>query len=177
MAGPRKNASKSAKTTKSKKTTPVVESVTPVEESVAETTEIIEEIITPVETAQEEVKTEVVVEEIPAEEVKAEEIVIETSAESKPKRKYNKKPKKEEEVSVEEIPAEKKTAKKSVEINAFIQGAGAEKSLDELAETAKKLSGIKSPKSLNLYIKPYEDDGVAKVYYVVDNIAGHFSLF
>lgn len=177
MAGrPRKNTSKSAKTTKAKKDISVAETVveTPVEEVVDETPVAVE---APAEV--EEVKAEAIVEEAPAEEVKPEEIIIESPAEPKPKRKYTRKAKKED--TVEEVPAEKKPVKSSKtdapEIKAYIQGAGAEKSLEELAEQAEKLSGVKSPKNVNLYIKPYEDDGTAKVYYVVDNIAGHFNLF
>ena len=155
MARPRRNALKSNNTTKSKKATPVAEEAvektvveTPAEEVKAET--VAEEIQT------EEVKAEAVVSET-AEEVKPEEIVIETLAEPKPKRKY--------------------TRRTVTEIKAYIQGAGAERSIEALAEKAKELSGVKSPKSVNLYIKPYEDDGIAKVYYVVDDKSDWFELF
>lgn len=179
MARPKKTASNSAKkTTRTKKTTTATKTVkTPVEE--VKTVETPVEEVKAVETPVEEVKAEVVIEEVPAEEVKAEEFIVETPAEPKPKRKYTRRAKKEEEISVVEVKEEKKSATtvKKPKIDAFIQGAGAEKSIEELANTAKKLSGVKSPKSVNLYIKPYEEDGTAKVYYVVDNIAGHFSLF
>lgn len=165
MAKPKRNVSKSVKTTETEKATPIaetpVETVTPVEK--AEETVVVKEIIA------EPVKS--IVEEVPAEKV----IV---PAESKPKRKATRKTK------AETVPAEtltekkvSRTTKKSPEVNVFIQGAGAEKSLSVLADKAKNLSGIKSPKSINLYIKPYEDDGVAKVYYVVDGESGYFSLF
>lgn len=182
MARPRKNTSKSGKTTKVNKTAPVTEVV--IEETVVETPvadAVPEEVKaeTPVEV--EEVKDETVAVEAPAEEVKPEESVAEIPDESKPKRKYTRRAKTEEATPVAEAPAEKKasksTRKTAPEVNAYIQGAGSEKSIEALAETAKKLSGVKSPKSVNLYIKPYEDDGVAKVYYVVDDKADWFELF
>lgn len=198
MARPKKNASANTTATKRKvgrpKKNPVVEEVkaeeTKIEEAQA-TVEIAEEIIAepvaePVQAEEaktEEVKVET--EEIPAEETKVEEIVVEVPE----KKKRGRKP------ASEKTATTKKTAKttakatanakakaepkesKAPETKAYIQGAGAERSFEELAETAKKLSGVKSPKSINLYIKPYEDDGVAKVYYVVDHKAGHFNLF
>lgn len=160
MAKPKKNVSKSVKITETVKTTPIaetpVETVNPAEK--AEETVIVKEIIA------EPVKS--IVEEVPAEK--------EVSAESKPKRKT-----KTENATAETLTEKKvsKTTKKLPEVNTFIQGAGAEKSLSVLVDKAKNLSGIKSPKSINLYIKPYEDDGVAKVYYVVDGESGYFSLF
>ncbi len=162
MAKPRNSTGKSAKTASAKKTAAVKETVT--------------------ETPAEVVAETAVAVETPAEETKATEVVAETSVEPKKKRKYTRRTKKEETASVAETPAEKTTATKKTtakkpEIKAFIQGAGDEKPLDALAEKAKELSGVKSPKSVNLYIKPYEEDGTAKVYYVVDNIEGYFSLF
>lgn len=164
MAKPKKNVSKSVKITETVKTTPIaetpVETVNPAEK--AEETVIVKEIIA------EPVKS--IVEEVPAEK--------EVSAESKPKRKTTRKTKTEN-ATAETLTEKKvsKTTKKLPEVNTFIQGAGAEKSLSVLVDKAKNLSGIKSPKSINLYIKPYEDDGVAKVYYVVDGESGYFSLF
>lgn len=71
----------------------------------------------------------------------------------------------------EKAPAKKTTAKKTTaSVNVFFQYQGTETA--ELVEQAKKLSGVKSPKSVNLYIKP--EDGM--VYYVVDDIAGSFEL-
>ncbi|MCM1507746.1 MAG: DUF6465 family protein [Ruminococcus flavefaciens] len=191
MARPRKNAPKTTKSSRGRKSnaakaaaveTPVVA------EAVVENPVIIEE-ETIAETSV-DVAVEEAIEELMnagkksmEEDAKAEEKSAEVPAEPKPKRKYTRRAKKEETpVVAEEAPAEKKTTRTSKkastpEVNAYIQGAGAEKSFSELAEKAKALSGVKSPKSVNLYIKPYEEDGVAKVYYVVDNIAGHFSLF
>lgn len=71
----------------------------------------------------------------------------------------------------EKKPVEKKTtAKKTASVNVFFQYQGTESA--ELIEKAKELSGVKSPKSVNLYIKPEEN----MVYYVVDDIAGGFAL-
>lgn len=198
MAGrPRKTATKSAKSTpKTKKTTAKAEVV----EEVISDTPVVEEVITEVPVAEETtVETPVV-----AEEVKAEPVEEEKQAEPKPKRKYTRRAKTAETPVVEEEskpkrkytkrtkPAETpvesaetpvESAETPVEntsapkLEAYIQGAGAERSFEELAEIATKLSGVKSPKFVNLYIKPYEHDGVAKVYYVVDKKAGHFNLF
>lgn len=74
-------------------------------------------------------------------------------------------------VAEETKPVEKKTtAKNNTSVNVFFQYQGTESA--ELIEKAKKLSGVKSPKSVNLYIKPEEN----MVYYVVDDIAGGFAL-
>lgn len=71
----------------------------------------------------------------------------------------------------EKAPAKKTTAKKTTaSVNVFFQYQGTETA--ELVEQAKKLSGVKSPKSVKLYIKP--EDGM--VYYVVDDITGSFEL-
>lgn len=184
MAGrPRKNSDNPAK--RGRKAKSVVEEVI-IEAPVVE--EVIAEEIPAVET--EEPVTEIVAEETVAEAVKPAE------EESKPKRKYTRraKPVEETPVVVEEEPKPKRKYTRHVKpvevleetveeivsapkLSAYIQGAGAEISFEELSETAVKLSGVKSPKTVNLYIKPYEDDGVAKVYYVVDNKAGHFNLF
>ncbi|MDE5584607.1 MAG: hypothetical protein K2J08_13010 [Ruminococcus sp.] len=199
MARPKKNATdKPEEQTVTKrrgrpKKNPVVdeevktEIIQAVEETVSETVaEPVKE-----EAKTEEVKLGEVVVETPVEEVKPEEIVV-AVPESK---KRGRKPKSETaEKAVTNKSATKKTTRKAVstkaektvkttktavkhEIKAYIQGAGAEKSIDELSAKAVELSGVKSPKSVKLYIKPYEEDGNAKVYYVVDNTAGHFNLF
>ncbi|MDE6036028.1 MAG: hypothetical protein K2G36_08995 [Ruminococcus sp.] len=183
MAGrPRKNNGSPAK--RGRKPKAVVEEVI-VEASVAEETvtenpvaEVAEEPVA--DSANEVAVVEEVAEEIPEAESNVEEEV-------KPKRKYTKRVKPDEEVPVvaEEEPKPKRKYTRHVKaeevpaptLQAYIQGAGAEISLKEMSEMAVKLSGVTSPKSVNLYIKPYEDDGIAKVYYVVDNKAGHFNLF
>lgn len=133
------------------------------EEPVVEETPVVEE--KPVEKPKRKYTRRTKTEETP---------VVEEKPVEKPKRKYTRRAKTEETPVVEEKPAENTSAPKFA---AYIQGAGAERSFEELSEKAVKLSGIKSPKSVNLYIKPYESDGVAKVYYVVDKKAGHFNLF
>lgn len=67
-------------------------------------------------------------------------------------------------------PAKKTTAKTSE--NVYIQYYGNEVSVAELIENAKKLSGVKSPKNVNLYVK-LEDNAV---YYVVDDEKGKIDL-
>ena len=198
MAGRlRKNATNPAKPTakRGRKSKTVVEEVIVenpvVEEVITETPVVAEEAKT--EKISEELITEVLAEEFPEEEVKSvEETSVVAEEEPKPKRKYTRRAKTVEETPVvaEEEPKPKRKytrREKTVEVPdevptapkllAYIQGAGAEITLEELSAMAVKLSGVKSPKSVNLYIKPYEDDGVAKVYYVVDNKAGHFNLF
>jgi membrane protein involved in colicin uptake len=64
-----------------------------------------------------------------------------------------------------------KAAKKVAE-NVYVEYQGVQLNSASLIERAKKESGVKSPKSVNVYVKP-EDN---KVYYVVDNNAGDFSL-
>ena len=168
---PRKNKTSASKA----KTTKVIE-VAPVEEVAVSVETTVEE--KPVET-------------VPVEEITApvEEIVVatveETSAPEKKKTTRKTSTRKTAEktakttktaktaVSVEEKkPAEKKTttAKKTTSVNVFFQSHGSESA--ELVEKAKELSGVKSPKSVNLYIKPEEN----KVYYVVDEVSGGFSL-
>ena len=92
-----------------------------------------------------EVKTEAVVTE-PVKEVKTETVKEEVKAE----------------------PAKKSPAKKSAvktSENVYIQYYGKEFSVAELLEDAKKDSGVKSPKNINIYVK-LEDNAV---YYVVDD--------
>ena len=76
---------------------------------------------------------------------------------------------------VQEVKAEKTTAKKATvkkSENVYIQHNGKEVSVAELLDTAKKLSEVKSPKNVSLYVKP-EDNAV---YYVVDGEAGKIDL-
>ena len=70
--------------------------------------------------------------------------------------------------------AEKKPAAKKVEVseNVYVQYMGIEITSADLIAKAKKESGVKSPKTVNVYVKPEEN----KVYYVVDNNAGSFDL-
>ena len=70
--------------------------------------------------------------------------------------------------------AEKKTAAKKTAVseNVFVQYLGSEITSADLIAKAKKESGVKSPKTVNVYVKPEEN----KVYYVVDNNAGSFDL-
>ncbi|MDO4864440.1 MAG: DUF6465 family protein, partial [Ruminococcus sp.] len=66
-------------------------------------------------------------------------------------------------------PAAKKVAASE---NVFVEYLGAQITSAELIARAKKESGVKSPKTVNVYVKPEEN----KVYYVVDNKAGSFDL-
>ena len=72
-------------------------------------------------------------------------------------------------------PAAKKTTttkSSAVKSNVYVEYLGAQISSSDLIEKAKKASGVKSPKEINVYVKP-EDN---KVYYVVDTTAGDFEL-
>ena len=175
MAGrPRKNADNPVKKDRKSKSVveeviveaPVVEEVIAEEVPAVETEQPVTEIVTEeeIKPKRKYTKRTKTVEETP--------VIVEAEEEPKPKRKYTRHVKPVE--VPEEVTAETVSAPK---LSAYIQGAGAEISFEELSATAVKLSGVKSPKTVNLYIKPYEDDGVAKVYYVVDNKAGHFNLF
>ncbi len=66
--------------------------------------------------------------------------------------------------------AVKKTAAASE--NVYIQYNGAELTSAGLIERAKSEAGVKSPKKVDVYVKPEEN----MVYYVVDTTAGSFSL-
>ncbi len=68
--------------------------------------------------------------------------------------------------------AKKPAAKKAAVENVYVQYLGAEITSADLIAKAKKASGVKSPKAVNVYVKPEEN----KVYYVVDNNAGSFDL-
>ena len=69
--------------------------------------------------------------------------------------------------------AEKKTtAKAAASENVYVEYLGAQITSQDLIKKAKSASGVKSPKVVNVYVKP-EDN---MVYYVVDNNAGSFPL-
>ena len=68
--------------------------------------------------------------------------------------------------------AKRTTAKAETQTNLFIQYQGAELSYADLIERAKADAGVKSPATVNLYVKP-EDN---MVYYVVDEKDGGFTL-
>ena len=68
--------------------------------------------------------------------------------------------------------AKKETTAKKITENVYVEYQGVQLNSASLIERAKKESGVKAPKSVNVYVKP-EDN---KVYYVVDNNAGDFSL-
>lgn len=85
--------------------------------------------------------------------------------------------------AAEKKSAAKKSAEKTTEKRAYnkksdikttvcIQYSGVQFTSDELAEKAKKESGVKSPKQVDVYVKPEEN----MVYYVVDGNAGGFTL-
>lgn len=105
-----------------------------------------------------EVKTELVKEAEPAKEA-------ETAKVTEPVKDVKAEPAK-----VTKTPAKKSTVKTSE--NVYIQYYGNEVSVAELLETAKKLSGVKAPKNVNLYVK-LEDNAV---YYVVDDEKGKIDL-
>lgn len=65
--------------------------------------------------------------------------------------------------------AAKKTAASE---NVFVEYLGAQISSTDLIAKAKKDSGVKSPKDVNVYVKPEEN----KVYYVIDGKEGSFFL-
>lgn len=71
--------------------------------------------------------------------------------------------------------AEKKTTaakKTAASENVYVEYLGAQITSQDLIKKAKSASGVKSPKVVNVYVKP-EDN---MVYYVVDNNAGSFPL-
>ena len=67
---------------------------------------------------------------------------------------------------------EKITRKSVAKANIFIQYLGTEVSSADLVEKAKTDSGVKSPKTVNIYVKPEENT----VYYVVDDKSGSYKL-
>ena len=68
--------------------------------------------------------------------------------------------------------APKKTAAKKAAENVFVEYRGKQITSADLIAKAKKFSGVKSPKVVNVYVKAEEN----KVYYVVDDNAGSFDL-
>lgn len=113
---------------------------TSVKPATAKTTE---KVVEPVQ----EVKTETVKAE-PVQEVKTETVKEEVKAEP---------------AKATKTPSKKSAVKTSE--NVYIQYYGKEFSVAELLENAKKDSGVKSPKNVNIYVK-LEDNAV---YYVVDD--------
>ena len=129
------------------------------------------------ETVEAPVETKEVVEtptESPAE-TKAVETVPEAAEEEK------KSPAKKARKTTASTTTEKKTAEKKApakkqaeERRVVIQFAGNEVAGTDLVDRAKALSGVKSPKSVSVYVKPEEN----KAYYVVDDeITGDFDIF
>ena len=118
------------------------------------------------ETAVEETVAETPVEVAPVEAAPVKEAPKKkSSTKSAVKKAEAKKPaakKTAEKKTVSKKAAEKKTAPKT---NLFIQYQGVELSYADLIERVKADSGIDSPKSVNLYVKP-EDN---MVYYVVND--------
>lgn len=113
------------------------------------------------------------------EEVKAAEAVTEAPVEAAPaekaapKKTAAKKPAVKKPAAKKAEAAPKKTSSKAaVQANLFIQYQGSELSYADLIERAKADSGVQSPKTVNLYVKP-EDN---MVYYVVDEKVGGFVL-
>lgn len=155
------------KKTTAEKATPVVEETSVIADEVVEVevSPAIEE--TPAPVAEEKKSA---VKKTTAKKSTAKKTATKTTAKTTAKKTTAKK-KADAPVVEEKKPVEKKTtAKKTASVNVFFQYQGTESA--ELVEKAKELSGVKSPKSVNLYIKPEEN----MVYYVVDDIAGGFAL-
>jgi hypothetical protein len=66
----------------------------------------------------------------------------------------------------------KEAAPKKPNENVYVQYQGVELTSAGLIERAKAESGVKSPKKVDVYVKPEDNT----VYYVVDNNAGQFPL-
>lgn len=113
--------------------------------------------------------------ETKAVEVKEETAVAETPAVSKkeeaPKKKTTKTATTKTPVAEKKSVA-KKTTKAETQANIFIQYQGVELSYADLVERAKNDADVKSPKVVNIYVKPEEN----MVYYVVDEKVGGFQL-
>ena len=130
----------------------------------AKAVEVKEEVKAVVETAVDETPVEAVaVEAAPVKEApkkNAKKPAVKKTAEKKPAAK------KTAEKKTAEKPVEKKTSsrKTAPKTNLFIQYQGVELSYADLIERVKADSGIDSPKSVNIYVKP-EDN---MVYYVVN---------
>ncbi len=121
------------------------------------------------ETAVEETVAETPVEVAPVEAAPVKEAPKKSSTKSTAKKAEAKKPaakKTAEKKTTEKKTAPKKAAEKKTapKTNLFIQYQGVELSYADLIERVKADSGIDSPKSVNLYVKP-EDN---MVYYVVN---------
>ena len=71
-----------------------------------------------------------------------------------------------------EAAAPKKPVASKAVANVYIQFKGTEITADALVEKAKEISGVESPKSVEVFVKP-EDN---KVYFVVDGTEGNFAL-
>lgn len=71
------------------------------------------------------------------------------------------------------VAKKKTTAPKKAKETVYIQQSGNEITSEELIANAKKLSGIKSPKTVDVYVRPE----INKVYYVIDgDNFGEFDL-
>ena len=68
--------------------------------------------------------------------------------------------------------APKKTAAKKTVATVYVQYLGAELTTDEIIAKAIDNAGVKSPKTVNVYVKTEEN----KVYYVIDGNEGSFFL-
>lgn len=133
----------------------------------AKAVEVKEEVKAVEAVVETEVKEAPVAEAVPVEAAPVEEAPKKRATKSASKKTAEKK-------TAEKKPAAKKTAEKTSEktssrkaapkTNLFIQYQGVELSYADLIERVKADSGIDSPKSVNLYVKP-EDN---MVYYVVN---------
>lgn len=125
-------------------------------------------------TKKDTVKTEKIVESAVKTEVKAEPKKKATETKTETKVEVNNEVKTQTEAKTEttkKAPAKRTPAKKTVE-NVYIQHNGNEYPVNELIEKAKVLSEVKSPKKVDLYVKP--DDNA--VYYVVDDKNGKIDM-
>ena len=102
--------------------------------------------------------------------VKAVEAVAEVKAAAAPAEEKKAAPAKK--AAAKKTTEKKAAAPKKVTENVFVQYMGSEITSADLIAKAKELSGVASPKTVNVYVKPEEN----KVYYVVDNNAGSFDL-
>lgn len=128
-------------------------------------TAVKEEKLTPVE----EVKTEFIDTNTVETEVNAQ-LTLDTETSAEPVVENIASP--DEKKSAKKTSAKKTATKKEPVEVVYILYLGSQLSSAELIERAKKESGVKNPKTVNVYVKP-EDN---KVYYVVDNNAGDFDL-
>lgn len=129
-----------------------------------------------------ETKVEAAVEAVKVEETAAVEAA--PAAEAAPAKKAaakkaaGRKPAAEKKAAAAKKAADKTTEKRAynkksdIKTTVCIQYSGVQFTSDELAEKAKKESGVKSPKQIDVYVKPEEN----MVYYVVDGNAGGFTL-